>query len=163
MLTVMCHWLGSRAGARCAHEAILNQFRDHLHNEALDAWLSSLIVWLLNIGAEGWCGAWQGAELVLDGRGVEVSGYQSGNFVGPTILNKVKVEMDCYHSEIFGPVLVCLEVCHPSMAFKAACAHAVHSQGQATLPSMCQRCCGNACCLSLLLLITQSLILASGL
>ncbi len=54
----------------------------------------------------------QGAELVLDGRGVQVPGYERGNFVGPTILNKVKADMDCYHQEIFGPVLVCLEVCH---------------------------------------------------
>ncbi|KAK9862868.1 hypothetical protein WJX84_009150 [Apatococcus fuscideae] len=51
----------------------------------------------------------QGAELVLDGRGVQVPGYERGNFVGPTMLNKVKADMDCYHQEIFGPVLVCLE------------------------------------------------------
>eukprot|EP00879_Flechtneria_rotunda_P009257 GHRR01009691.1.p1 GENE.GHRR01009691.1~~GHRR01009691.1.p1 ORF type:complete len:410 (+),score=90.79 GHRR01009691.1:305-1534(+) len=52
----------------------------------------------------------QGAECILDGRGVEVRGYEKGNFVGPTILAKVQPHMDCYKQEIFGPVLSCLEV-----------------------------------------------------
>ena len=33
----------------------------------------------------------EGAELLLDGRGVNVPGYEKGNFVGPTVLNKVTV------------------------------------------------------------------------
>ena len=33
----------------------------------------------------------EGAELLLDGRGITVKGYEKGNFVGPTILHKVKV------------------------------------------------------------------------
>ena len=53
----------------------------------------------------------QGAEVLLDGRGVSVPGYESGNFVGPTIIAGVKPHMQCYLQEIFGPVLVCLEVC----------------------------------------------------
>jgi acyl-CoA reductase-like NAD-dependent aldehyde dehydrogenase len=53
---------------------------------------------------------WQGATLALDGRGVIVPGYEKGNFVGPTLLTGVKPHMDCYQEEIFGPVLVCLEV-----------------------------------------------------
>lgn len=36
--------------------------------------------------------------------------YEQGNFVGPTVITGVKPEMDCYKEEIFGPVLVCLEV-----------------------------------------------------
>ena len=52
----------------------------------------------------------QGAELLLDGRGVSVSGYERGNFVGPTLLSGVTPAMDCWLKEIFGPVLVCLEV-----------------------------------------------------
>ncbi|TAN29092.1 MAG: CoA-acylating methylmalonate-semialdehyde dehydrogenase [Castellaniella sp.] len=47
----------------------------------------------------------EGAELVLDGRGIEVSGYEKGNFVGPTIFSKVKGDMTIYNEEIFGPVL----------------------------------------------------------
>ncbi|KAJ3105118.1 Methylmalonate-semialdehyde dehydrogenase [acylating] mitochondrial [Phlyctochytrium bullatum] len=51
----------------------------------------------------------EGAELVLDGRGIRPAGFENGNFVGPTILTKVKTSMRCYTEEIFGPVLVCLE------------------------------------------------------
>eukprot|EP00891_Asterochloris_glomerata_P002990 jgi/Astpho2/2990/Aster-03300 len=51
----------------------------------------------------------QGAECILDGRGVQVPGYEHGNFVGPTLLHKVQPHMECYEEEIFGPVLVCLE------------------------------------------------------
>ena len=47
-------------------------------------------------------------QLALDGRDVVVSGYESGNFVAPTILTEVKPDMKCYTEEIFGPVLVTL-------------------------------------------------------
>lgn len=33
----------------------------------------------------------EGAKLLLDGRNVQVKGYENGNFVGPTILGKVTV------------------------------------------------------------------------
>lgn len=52
----------------------------------------------------------QGAQLLLDGRGVVVPKYPRGNFLGPTLLGGVTPDMDCYSVEIFGPVLVCLEV-----------------------------------------------------
>jgi malonate-semialdehyde dehydrogenase (acetylating)/methylmalonate-semialdehyde dehydrogenase len=45
-----------------------------------------------------------GAELVLDGRELEVEG--DGFFVGPTLFDRVTTEMDVYREEIFGPVLV---------------------------------------------------------
>lgn len=47
----------------------------------------------------------EGAELILDGRGVVVAGCEKGNFVGPTILNNITTDMACYTQEIFGPVL----------------------------------------------------------
>ena len=47
-------------------------------------------------------------QLVLDGRDVVVAGYESGNFVAPTILSEVQPSMKCYTEEIFGPVLVTL-------------------------------------------------------
>lgn len=50
-------------------------------------------------------GVSQGARLELDGRQVSVMGYESGNFVGPTIFSDVKPGMDIYDQEIFGPVL----------------------------------------------------------
>ncbi|TDA49343.1 aldehyde dehydrogenase family protein, partial [Burkholderia pyrrocinia] len=51
----------------------------------------------------------EGAKLELDGRGVTVPGYESGNFIGPTIFSGVNTDMSIYTHEIFGPVLVVLE------------------------------------------------------
>ncbi|KAH9608118.1 hypothetical protein KSS87_021792 [Heliosperma pusillum] len=39
----------------------------------------------------------------------KVPGYESGNFVGPTILSGVTADMECYKEEIFGPVLLCMQ------------------------------------------------------
>ncbi len=47
----------------------------------------------------------QGAELVVDGRGIKIQGYENGFFVGPTLFDRVTPEMDIYKQEIFGPVL----------------------------------------------------------
>ena len=47
---------------------------------------------------------------MLDGRDASVPGYEAGNFIAPTIITGVKPHMDCYTEEIFGPVLVCLDV-----------------------------------------------------
>lgn len=52
----------------------------------------------------------QGAEILLDGRNFTVPGFEKGNFVGPTLIAGVKPRMQAYLQEIFGPVLVCLEV-----------------------------------------------------
>jgi malonate-semialdehyde dehydrogenase (acetylating) / methylmalonate-semialdehyde dehydrogenase len=51
-------------------------------------------------------GVTEGAELVVDGRGLVVSGHEQGFFVGPTLFDRVKPEMSIYKDEIFGPVLV---------------------------------------------------------
>lgn len=51
----------------------------------------------------------QGAECALDGRGAVVAGHERGNFLGPTLLTNVTMDMDVWHEEIFAPVLVCLE------------------------------------------------------
>ena len=47
----------------------------------------------------------EGADLLLDGRSIVVEGYENGNFVGPTIFDKVTTDMQIYSQEIFGPVL----------------------------------------------------------
>ncbi|KAG9203632.1 hypothetical protein G6514_002650 [Epicoccum nigrum] len=54
----------------------------------------------------------EGATILLDGRGQKpTSGkFANGNWVGPTIIANVKPHMKCYTEEIFGPVLVCLNV-----------------------------------------------------
>jgi malonate-semialdehyde dehydrogenase (acetylating)/methylmalonate-semialdehyde dehydrogenase len=47
----------------------------------------------------------QGAELVVDGRGFNLQGYEQGFFVGPHLFDRVTKEMEIYRKEIFGPVL----------------------------------------------------------
>jgi malonate-semialdehyde dehydrogenase (acetylating)/methylmalonate-semialdehyde dehydrogenase len=47
----------------------------------------------------------EGSELVVDGREFSLQGHENGFFVGPTLLDQVKPEMQSYHEEIFGPVL----------------------------------------------------------
>lgn len=47
----------------------------------------------------------EGAELIVDGRGVKLQGYESGYFLGGSLFDKVTRNMTCYQQEIFGPVL----------------------------------------------------------
>jgi malonate-semialdehyde dehydrogenase (acetylating)/methylmalonate-semialdehyde dehydrogenase len=47
----------------------------------------------------------QGAELRVDGREHELYREGKGFFLGVSLLDRVKPEMDCYRNEIFGPVL----------------------------------------------------------
>jgi malonate-semialdehyde dehydrogenase (acetylating)/methylmalonate-semialdehyde dehydrogenase len=53
-------------------------------------------------------GVEQGADLVVDGRGFSLQGYEDGFFVGPHLFDKVTTDMDIYKKEIFGPVLCCV-------------------------------------------------------
>ncbi|KAJ1516315.1 Methylmalonate-semialdehyde dehydrogenase [acylating] mitochondrial [Coelomomyces lativittatus] len=56
-------------------------------------------------------GVQAGAQLVLDGRSIQVaSPYHQGNFLGPTLLTHVTPHMQCYQEEIFGPVLLIMHV-----------------------------------------------------
>ena len=55
-------------------------------------------------------GAAEGAELVVDGRALKVSGHEDGYFVGPTLFDRVEPHMKIYKDEIFGPVLSSLRV-----------------------------------------------------
>jgi malonate-semialdehyde dehydrogenase (acetylating)/methylmalonate-semialdehyde dehydrogenase len=50
-------------------------------------------------------GVQEGAELVLDGRDVEVPEYPEGNFLGPCLFRDVTTDMVIAREEIFGPVL----------------------------------------------------------
>jgi malonate-semialdehyde dehydrogenase (acetylating)/methylmalonate-semialdehyde dehydrogenase len=57
------------------------------------------IVGLIGSGEE------QGARIAVDGRGLKVSGFEEGFFVGPTVIDEVTPGMSVYTEEIFGPVL----------------------------------------------------------
>jgi malonate-semialdehyde dehydrogenase (acetylating)/methylmalonate-semialdehyde dehydrogenase len=50
-------------------------------------------------------GVEEGADLVVDGRGLEVEGHEKGYFIGGCLFDKVRPEMKIYKEEIFGPVL----------------------------------------------------------
>jgi malonate-semialdehyde dehydrogenase (acetylating)/methylmalonate-semialdehyde dehydrogenase len=47
----------------------------------------------------------EGSELVVDGRGFSLQGYEEGYFLAPTLLDRVTPDMQSYQDEIFGPVL----------------------------------------------------------
>jgi malonate-semialdehyde dehydrogenase (acetylating)/methylmalonate-semialdehyde dehydrogenase len=57
-------------------------------------------------------GVEEGASIVADGRGLNVSGHDGGFFVGPTLFDHVKPSMRIYREEIFGPVLSVVRVDH---------------------------------------------------
>ncbi len=47
----------------------------------------------------------QGGTLVVDGRGWNIKGEESGFWLGPTLVDHVTPEMTVYQDEVFGPVL----------------------------------------------------------
>ncbi|MCW5609464.1 MAG: CoA-acylating methylmalonate-semialdehyde dehydrogenase [Rubrivivax sp.] len=53
-------------------------------------------------------GVEDGAQLVVDGRGLKVPGHEGGFFTGGTLFDHVTPSMRIYREEIFGPVLVCV-------------------------------------------------------
>jgi malonate-semialdehyde dehydrogenase (acetylating)/methylmalonate-semialdehyde dehydrogenase len=55
-------------------------------------------------------GIQDGAELVLDGRGVTVEELPNGFFIGPSMFDHVKPEMTIAREEIFGPVACMMRV-----------------------------------------------------
>ncbi len=55
-------------------------------------------------------GVAEGAKLVVDGRGLQVAGHESGYFLGACLFDGVKPGMRIYQEEIFGPVLGVMRV-----------------------------------------------------
>lgn len=47
----------------------------------------------------------EGADLLVDGRGFSMQGYENGFFIGGCLFDNVKPDMRIYKEEIFGPVL----------------------------------------------------------
>jgi malonate-semialdehyde dehydrogenase (acetylating)/methylmalonate-semialdehyde dehydrogenase len=47
----------------------------------------------------------EGADLVIDGRGLTLQGHEGGYFLGPSLFDRVTPGMTTYRDEIFGPVL----------------------------------------------------------
>jgi malonate-semialdehyde dehydrogenase (acetylating)/methylmalonate-semialdehyde dehydrogenase len=53
-------------------------------------------------------GVAEGAQLLVDGRGLQVAGHEQGFFLGGTLFDHVKEGMRIHREEIFGPVLCIL-------------------------------------------------------
>ncbi|MCE7795708.1 CoA-acylating methylmalonate-semialdehyde dehydrogenase [Sphingobium sufflavum] len=62
-----------------------------IHKQKIENWIQT--------------GVDEGAELVVDGRGFSLQGYEEGFFVGPSLFDHVTTDMSAYKEEIFGPVL----------------------------------------------------------
>jgi len=50
-------------------------------------------------------GVKEGADLIVDGRGFSLQGYENGYFIGGSLFDNVTTDMSIYKEEIFGPVL----------------------------------------------------------
>jgi malonate-semialdehyde dehydrogenase (acetylating)/methylmalonate-semialdehyde dehydrogenase len=55
-------------------------------------------------------GVEEGADLVVDGRGLSVPGHEDGYYLGGCLFDRVEPQMRIYQEEIFGPVLVVVRV-----------------------------------------------------
>lgn len=69
-------------------------------------------------------GVSEGAELVVDGRGVAApEGADGGWFVGGTLFDHVTTDMSLYRNEIFGPVLSVVRAADYAEALRIANSH----------------------------------------
>ena len=55
-------------------------------------------------------GVSEGASVLLDGRNKKISGFESGNFVSPTIIEDLSLSGELIKTEIFGPVMSLLHM-----------------------------------------------------
>jgi malonate-semialdehyde dehydrogenase (acetylating) / methylmalonate-semialdehyde dehydrogenase len=68
-------------------------------------------------------GVEQGAQLVVDGRGISVPGRERGFFLGACLFDRVRPEMRIYREEVFGPVLSVVRVPDLASALDLVNAH----------------------------------------
>jgi malonate-semialdehyde dehydrogenase (acetylating)/methylmalonate-semialdehyde dehydrogenase len=68
-------------------------------------------------------GAQEGAEVVVDGRGLKLQGYENGFWLGGTLLDRVTPDMTVYKDEIFGPVLSVVRARHYGEALELVNSH----------------------------------------
>ena len=44
----------------------------------------------------------EGGKAILDGRNTKIEGFESGNFINPTIIEDVNLKKEIINTEIFG-------------------------------------------------------------
>jgi malonate-semialdehyde dehydrogenase (acetylating)/methylmalonate-semialdehyde dehydrogenase len=87
---------GMKVGAGCNNSNDMGPLITQSHCEKVRGYV--------DLGVE------EGAELVVDGRGLKVAGNEHGFFLGGTLFDRVRPEMKIYQDEIFGPVLCVVRV-----------------------------------------------------
>ncbi|MBV1905670.1 MAG: CoA-acylating methylmalonate-semialdehyde dehydrogenase [Pseudomonadales bacterium] len=65
----------------------------------------------------------EGAELLIDGRGLVVQNYEDGFFLGACLFDKVQAGMKIHSDEIFGPILCVMRVDNLQQAMQIIDAH----------------------------------------
>jgi malonate-semialdehyde dehydrogenase (acetylating)/methylmalonate-semialdehyde dehydrogenase len=65
----------------------------------------------------------EGAELVVDGRGLVIPQREKGFFLGPCLFDRVRADMRIYQEEIFGPVLCVVRVASEEAALELIDGH----------------------------------------
>lgn len=65
----------------------------------------------------------EGADLVVDGRGLKLQGYEDGFYLGGCLFDRVTPKMKIYKEEIFGPVLSVLRTENYEEALKIVDQH----------------------------------------
>lgn len=91
----------------------------------LDAEMGPIVTAQARDRIEGYValGVEEGAQLVVDGRGLKVPGLDAGFFTGGTLFDHVTPSMRIYKEEIFGPVLACVRVADFAQAVDLVNAH----------------------------------------
>ncbi|ALT79116.1 CoA-acylating methylmalonate-semialdehyde dehydrogenase [Paucibacter sp. KCTC 42545] len=91
----------------------------------LDAEMGPIVTREARDRIEGYIGTGveEGAQLLVDGRGHKVAGFEDGFFTGGTLFDHVTPEMRIYKEEIFGPVLACVRVADFAQAVDLVNAH----------------------------------------
>ena len=72
-----------------------------------DSEMGPLVTGIHKAKVEGYIdqGVAEGADLVVDGRGLTLQGYENGFYTGGSLFDNVTTDMSIYKDEIFGPVL----------------------------------------------------------
>jgi len=73
-------------------------------------------------------GSKEGADVLVDGRGTVIEGYERGSFVRPTIIAGVQPGTEVWKTEIFGPVLGIMHVSTIEEAIALANSHVYGNQ-----------------------------------